>query len=162
MMSRLYTLFIFITVVNLSFGQLSKAQKDSILSLHNYYRQIVGSPKLSWSSRLEKKAKQWADEIAKHPLVTHNSFGYGQNLFYTDDTAKFINAVNYWAKEQIFYHGQKITNDNLLLFKHYTQIIWYDTRFVGCDYSKLPSGMYVLVCFYEPPGNIIGQRPTQR
>lgn len=161
-MSKFYTLLILVFLGNSVFGQLSKTQKDSILALHNYYRQVVGSPPLTWSKNLESKAKQWADEIASHPLITHNNFGYGQNLYYTDDTANFINAVNYWAKEQIYYHGQKVNSENLLFFKHYTQIIWYSTRKLGCGYSQLPSGMYVLVCFYDPPGNIIGQSPTQR
>ncbi len=161
-MQNRYTLLLFIFLANLSFGQLTKSQKDSILALHNYYRQVVGSPPLTWSKDLENKAKQWADFISSHPLITHNNYGYGQNLYYTDDTANFINAVNFWAKEQIFYHGQKVDETNLLYFKHYTQIIWSSTHHIGCAYSQLPSGMYILVCLYDPPGNIIGQSPTQR
>jgi len=45
---------------------------------------------------------------------------------------------------------------------HYTQIIWRDTRRVGCGYSTCQSGAFnfeIWVCNYDPPGNYIGEAP---
>ena len=39
---------------------------------------------------------------------------------------------------------------------HYTQIIWPDTREVGCALATV-NGRDALVCRYSPPGNIFGQ-----
>ena len=40
---------------------------------------------------------------------------------------------------------------------HYTQMVWRDTREVGC--ARLRGGRWdYLVCRYVPPGNVIGQR----
>ena len=40
---------------------------------------------------------------------------------------------------------------------HYTQIIWRDTKEVGCAVSKLGSKQ-IWVCQYNPPANYIGEK----
>src|SRR5712691_6171246 len=41
---------------------------------------------------------------------------------------------------------------------YYTQIVWRDTREVGCGVARGP-GREVWVCDYSPPGNWVGRRP---
>ncbi|RXY91726.1 CAP domain-containing protein, partial [Klebsiella pneumoniae] len=41
---------------------------------------------------------------------------------------------------------------------HYSQIVWRETREVGCA-IETGNGMDVLVCRYFPAGNVIGQSP---
>lgn len=41
---------------------------------------------------------------------------------------------------------------------HYTQIIWRDTKEVGCGYADRQGTFDVLVCQYNPPGNYPGQK----
>jgi PadR family transcriptional regulator len=41
---------------------------------------------------------------------------------------------------------------------HYTQIVWSNTREVGCGVAR-DSNREVWVCNYNPPGNWIGERP---
>jgi hypothetical protein len=41
---------------------------------------------------------------------------------------------------------------------HYTQIVWRNTKSVGCAVAR-GKGVEVWVCNYDPPGNYAGQRP---
>ncbi len=158
-MLKSYAILILLFTYNLTFAQLSTAQKDTLLAVHNFYRSVVGVKPLVWSEDLASKAQQWAESIVKYPLLTHNNLGYGQNLFYFTDTSDIARAVHSWAMEQRYYYGQKINAEDKLYFQHYTQIIWGKTRELGCGLAKMRSGIYVLVCFYSPAGNIIGESP---
>ncbi len=161
-MKKLYTIINIILLLQTAvLGQLSGYQRDTILSAHNFYRSVVGSPPLEWSDELSRKAQDFANQIVSNPLLTHNTYGYGQNLYYTRDTSRIVNAVHYWSREQIYYYGQVINDSNLIYFRHYTNIIWKDTRRIGCGLARLKSGIYVLVCFYDPKGNVPGERAVR-
>jgi pathogenesis-related protein 1 len=41
---------------------------------------------------------------------------------------------------------------------HYTQIVWRNTKAVGCAVGG-KGAREVWVCDYDPPGNYVGQRP---
>ena len=133
--------------------------KLMILEQHNFQRKIVGSPPLEWSEELELEAQNFANSIAKNPLITHYDKNYGQNLYYIRDTSQIPYAIQKWIDESLFYYGQAVNADNLRLFQHYTQIIWCKTKYIGCALSKLPSGMLVFVCLYLPAGNQLGESP---
>ncbi len=163
-MRFLYTIIIYIIFSLIPVpakSQVPNSQIDTIVKLHNFYRNVVGVPDIAWSQDLAQKAQQWADQIAKYPLITHNDLGFTQNIFYTYDTTRLYEAVNFWAKEQIFYHGQTLNDTNIYLFRHYTAIIWHDTKYIGCGLARLKSGIYVMVCFYSPSGNILGEKPVK-
>ncbi len=65
-------------------------------------------------------------------------------------------AVNGWAAEAPGYDIR--TNACAGVCGHYTQIVWASPRAVGC---AVASNGYrqVWVCDYDPPGNIVGERP---
>jgi hypothetical protein len=79
---------------------------------------------------------------------------------------KIPDAVNAWASEAASYDyatGACSTTDCL----HYTQIVWRDTQRVGCGHTLCTFNSPFQgnpqwdfwVCDYEPPGNIVGQKP---
>ncbi|MDH3976346.1 MAG: hypothetical protein OEV42_18935 [Deltaproteobacteria bacterium] len=41
---------------------------------------------------------------------------------------------------------------------NYTQVIWKKTRPAGCA-KALCSGSALVVCNYDPPGNVVGEKP---
>jgi len=41
---------------------------------------------------------------------------------------------------------------------HYTQIVWRDTKQVGCGVAR-DNRREIWVCNYDPPGNWVGHRP---
>lgn len=71
-------------------------------------------------------------------------------------------AVNHWVEEKSFYnHG-----DNTCAPNHrcgvYTQVVWRKSRDLGCDQAVCDKGgvsVTLTVCFYSPPGNVVGESP---
>jgi len=42
---------------------------------------------------------------------------------------------------------------------HWTQVVWNNTRELGCGVAVCPDNGQIWVCHYNPPGNFIGERP---
>ncbi|MEZ5537549.1 MAG: CAP domain-containing protein [Thiolinea sp.] len=122
------------------------------------------------SSVLQNSAAQHVQSCT----FTHlNSSPYGQNLFAGTGTGWTIeHAVNSWANEVRYYDyntGSCATGQQC---GHYTQIIWANTRKVGCVIQQCgemtdrngnimfggQSGVMIF-CHYDPPGNYINQKP---
>jgi uncharacterized protein YkwD len=129
-----------------------------MLTAHNAVRRGVGVPALVWSEPLAGFAQEWANTLASRGQFFHrrNSL-YGENLFeITGARSAPAEVVNQWASESRNYHYSSNTCRGVC--GHYTQIIWRDTRKVGCAAAR--SGRTeVWVCNYDPPGNWIGKYP---
>lgn len=154
--------FIIIITNSLSvFSQiyLSDSVKTVVLDRHNFFRQIVGSTEFYWSEDLVEIAEAEAINIAENPISADPNTAYGINIYKSSTYTNFTQAVNYWADEQKYYHGQDMNEDNVLRFGRYTQIIWNSTVAVGCALAQNRGGRYIFVCAYSPKGNIIGEKP---
>jgi pathogenesis-related protein 1 len=74
-----------------------------------------------------------------------------------------------WVNEKKDYHGQPLcapSSPGDPVIGHYTQMVWNTTKEVGCGFASGPGGVFansggtgILVCQYNPPGNIFGQKP---
>jgi Cysteine-rich secretory protein family len=79
--------------------------------------------------------------------------------------------IGFWVDEKAKYYGEVLTGENFGPFGHYTQMVWRNTKEVGCaaasgrghpyfaGASKPADFMSILVCRYRPPGNDLGQKP---
>ncbi len=139
--------------------ELADSAKQQILNEHNFYRKIVGAPPLSWSDTVELYARQQVERIIQNPNDYEITPYYGINIYRSPQNPTPAKIVNYWAKEQRYYHGEVITEDNVKQFGHYTQIIWKQTFSLGCAIGETKGGVYVVVCLYNPKGNRIGNKP---
>jgi len=132
---------------------------DEILAAHNAVRQSVKVPPLVWSDRLAVEAQQWADHLLAWREFKHSHKpNLGENLYESigSDHASPQRAVASWAAEAAGYdHG---TNLCYAVCGHYTQIVWRDTKRVGCGVAR-GMGVEIWVCNYDPPGNFVGRRP---
>jgi pathogenesis-related protein 1 len=128
------------------------------LAAHNAVRMRVEVPPLAWSSELAQVAQEWADTLLRKGTFQHQARNpYGENLFEIDGaTAAPAEVVNDWASEARDYRYR--TNSCTAVCGHYTQIVWRGTKRVGCGVAQNQSRQ-VWVCEYDPPGNIIGERP---
>jgi hypothetical protein len=132
---------------------------QEILNAHNAYRAQVGVSPLQWSDSLAASAQQWANHLAATGTFEHS--GAGENLAQGSTGAFSVtNLVDMWGSEkQYFVYGTfpNISNTgNWQDAGHYTQLVWRNTTEVGCGLAS-GNGNDVLVCHYNPAGNVEGQ-----
>jgi len=134
----------------------SAAERDAILGLHNGYRAQHCAPAVTWSAELAASAQAWADKC----WITHDkSRGrVGENLAWGGDRSG-SSAVEAWYKEvDIYNYGKPGFASST---GHFTQVIWKNTKQIGCGVSKCYLGTVRLwVCRYSPQGNWAGQFPA--
>ena len=164
----------------------SQAEKEAIVDAHNQARCIVSPaaqamPPLVWDAQLEATALAWAtlctDVAAPLGLIDHNPArasgyppgGVGENIFaMSGGTAGAAQAVAFWDAEKASYTYAPLTLAAVQVAGHYTQVVWANSRRVGCARSfcpnlNAPPGQTnfpsTIVCDYLPAGNVLGQFP---
>lgn len=136
-----------------------------LLAAHNAERVRLGLKPLVWSAQLSEHAKKWAQTLAVSDMFEHAPVGAdggeGENLWtgtrgdYTPEEM----VASWLGESQLFKRGKfpdVSQNGRWEDVGHYTQIVWTDTREVGCAIASNPRGDY-LVCRYFPAGNIKGK-----
>jgi pathogenesis-related protein 1 len=139
-------------------SQNREEMSQQMLEAHNRIRRSRGVEPLAWSDALAGYAKPWADQLAAEGrLYHHPNPKYGENLYMiSGGEASPDKVVDAWASEQNDYDYK--SNSCRSRCGHYTQIVWRDSKQVGCAAGQ--SGkVQVWVCEYNPPGNVIGERP---
>jgi pathogenesis-related protein 1 len=142
------------------------------LQLHNCARKTVVDPVatppiplLSWSATVAQQAQVHADRcVWEHG----DNAGLGQNIYaaYPQGEGQ-TDAAGNWLAEQPFYDYPSNSCASGHLCGHYTQIVWRETTEVGCAQTQCSTGSpfdghpnwTFIVCDYNPPGNISGERP---
>jgi uncharacterized protein YkwD len=139
---------------------ISAAERETVLSLHNSYRAQHCVPALTWSAELAASAQKWADNCS---LMFHSTRGksslgrVGENLAWGGDRTG-ASAVDAWYKEVDVYNYAK--PGFAASTGHFTQMVWRDTKQIGCGVSKCYLGAARFwVCHYAPQGNWAGKFP---
>jgi hypothetical protein len=136
-----------------------------LLAQHNRARDDAGVPRLAWSSKLAREAQQWAQVLSREGRMRHStneeSGGAGENLwmgsagYYGPD--RMIGA--FVDERQHYIHAAFPNISRTGRWQdvgHYTQVVWRDTREVGCAVARGAKDDF-LVCRYWPAGNWNGQ-----
>jgi hypothetical protein len=144
-----------------------RGQFDSrILAAHNRERDAIGVEPLAWNSDLAASARRWAEHLARSGRFEHDldpALEEGENLWEgTRGAYSLEEMVDGWVREKRHFHQgafpDNSTTGNWEDVGHYTQLVWRETRQVGC--ALVPGrGEDVLVCRYSQPGNYEGERP---
>jgi pathogenesis-related protein 1 len=143
---------------------------QAITAAHNTLRARIGIPSLKWSGQLADSALKWANHLAGTSCrLMQSGSGYGENLYWaspttsSNGTKKVQNiaeqkVVNTWADEA---KGYNYASNSCRggACGNYTQVIWKDTREVGCGMALCNDNAQIWVCNYSPAGNVIGQKP---
>lgn len=140
--------------------------EQRLLAAHNRERAALDLPPLRWSGRLTQDATRWADRLAAGNRLQHETgggSGQGENLWAGTAGRYAPEAmVGAWSAEKAqFTPGvfpQVSRTGNWADVGHYTQMVWRDTREVGCAIGR-GAAMDVLVCRYAAPGNVRGRSP---
>ncbi|GMP31626.1 hypothetical protein CsSME_00005767 [Camellia sinensis var. sinensis] len=136
------------------------------LEPHNQARAEVGVEPLKWSEKL-------ANGTSLLVRYQRNKMGcnfanltgskYGGNQLWASASAGVTprEAVEAWVAEKKYYdYG----NNSCTAAEHkcgvYTQVVWRKTVEVGCAQARcVKEDASLTVCFYNPPGNVIGESP---
>ncbi|GMI76917.1 hypothetical protein like AT5G66590 [Hibiscus trionum] len=136
---------------------------SEFLGAHNRARAAVGVGPLKWSAKLanatallaryqrNKMGCQFAD------LKDHK---YGVNqLWGSGTTVTPRAAVDTWVKERSYY--DYATNSCTPNHKCgvYKQVVWKNSSELGCAQATCKDQISLTICFYNPPGNYVGERP---
>ncbi|KAM5167673.1 peptidase inhibitor 16 isoform 3-T3 [Callospermophilus lateralis] len=151
---------------------LTKDEQRAMVELHNLYRSQVFPPasdmrRMRWDPELAAFAKAYAQQC----VWGHNKERgrRGENLFaITDEGLDVPLAMEEWHHEREHYNLSAAACTPGQMCGHYTQVVWGKTERIGCGShfcEKLQgveeTNIHLLVCNYEPPGNVKGQRPYQ-
>ncbi|XP_075494047.1 STS14 protein-like [Primulina tabacum] len=134
------------------------------LEAHNQARAQVGVGPLVWSEPLAKSVSltvrlQRDKQGCFFANLTNNR--YGSNQLWAGGFAVTPRiAVETWVAEKKFY---TYANNSCAPDHHcgvYTQVVWKDSQELGCAQAVCPNEHSGLtICFYNPPGNIVGEKP---
>lgn len=152
----------------LSSSRLS-AEAKGILKVHNAARRAVSVPPLAWSPKLAKYAQAWANRLARLQNLQHRPHSgswkqiYGENLAMAGGSNRITGygkkgSLQWLGEKRRYRHGTR----SLAGVGHYTQMVWRKTLRIGCAtgrYNKGPWKWVILVCNYDPPGNMMGESP---
>ncbi len=173
-------LFIAAPIINASSFSSEKPSKEDVINTHNDFRNKHKLPPLTWSYELTKYAQQWVNHLAqtKNCTMTHRPDDEtspfqqinGENLYwssaleYEDGTRKVENItakeiIETWASEEDFYNYETNTCMDDADCGHYTQIVWHETKEVGCAIAVCEDKSQVWACNYSPRGNYLGEWP---
>ncbi len=177
-------LFLILSFVNVSSHANEPVQFAGILKSHNEVRSKFNQQPLTWSDSLAKYAQEWVNRLAEtqncQMLHRPNYSGeydsenylqiHGENLFWASaevreggvEKLQFItprHIVEAWAEEENYYDYNSNTCQEGEICGHFTQMVWHESRQVGCAKAMCPDKSQIWACNYHPRGNYIGERP---
>lgn len=157
-------------------NQLTSAEIQEILRVHNAARAEVNVPPLKWNCKLADFAQNWVNrDVWGHSSsedrqkIILGSYS-GENLAAAAPSSENIvvtNGPTGWWQEKAFWNSDSVSCQAGKVCGHYTQMVWRDTTEVGCGINRKSSAMggewaqnsVYLSCVYNPGGNISGRRP---
>jgi len=125
--------------------------RAAMLDTHNLFRKEHNATDLSWNDTLATFGANWT----KTCKFEHSHGPYGENLAQGYGNASA--AVQAWGEERAKYSFAKAEFSEAT--GHFTQMVWKDTKTVGCGSRKCGSSSspsWYVVCEYYPRGNVIG------
>jgi uncharacterized protein YkwD len=140
---------------------------QQVLAAHNRERSTLDIPPLQWDPSLVASAREWADHLAATGAFEHAperaSDPQGENIWAGSKGYYSASAmVDAWIREKRYFRTgvfpQNSATGHIADVGHYTQLMWRDTRQVGC---AIATGQVedVLVCRYAQAGNYYGEKP---
>jgi uncharacterized protein YkwD len=161
------TVILFLGLIAAGPALADSAFDKAVLDAHNKERATLGVPALTWSDALAKDAAGWAAHLVQlgHPVHSKpeernhegESLWMGTAGAYSPDE-----IVGGWiAEKSNFVYGAfpaVVKSGDWHVVGHYTQVIWRNAKQVGCAKTTL-SGSDLVVCRYNPAGNLVGEKP---
>ncbi|KAJ4792697.1 hypothetical protein LUZ62_043943 [Rhynchospora pubera] len=131
----------------------------SFLAQHNLARKQLGIPSLVWDEAVANYSRKYAALRQSDCKLIHSHGDYGENLFWGSGDCWTVNQiVQAWFIEMKDYDYP--TNTCRKVCGHYTQIVWRNTKRLGCAVVICDDDQGTFaICNYDPPGNYVGMWP---
>lgn len=137
----------------------SSAFVKELLNEHNKFRSLHRAGPLQVNTGLCLEAQAWANHLMSIRALQNSDTKYGENLWYrwgTDismPTGKEV--AESWYNEIVKYNFSTPGFQNGA--GNFTQMVWKSSAQAGFGVGTDGQGMYIVVGFYDPPGNISNQ-----
>ncbi|XP_060192255.1 STS14 protein [Lycium barbarum] len=165
-MANFFFLVLFTALISLTHisAQRTAPSAQEFLDAHNKARAEVGVGPLTWSPTLAKETSllvRYQRDKQNCSFANLTSGKYGGNQFWASGmnvTPRM--AVDNWVAEKKFYNyanNSCVGSDKCGV---YTQVVWKKSMELGCGQATCSKEAATLtICFYNPPGNVIGEKP---
>jgi len=140
---------------------------DRLLASHNRERAGLELKPMRWNAELAAGAQDWAYYLARTGRFEHSPNDpaelLGENIWGgTPGAFSPESMVDLWISEKRnfrpgIFPANSVTG-RVADVSHYTQVVWRETREVGCGVSR-GAKEEILVCRYSTYGNVRGRRP---
>lgn len=111
---------------------------------------------------LSALAQEWAEKLAREERFAHRpNFEYGENIYclWSSDRNEKANpreVVRSWYEEnKEFNYG--VEPKGIFRAGHFSQLVWKSSKELGVGVGKTKRGKVIVVCNYNPRGNISGE-----
>ncbi|KAL5560889.1 hypothetical protein UlMin_030639 [Ulmus minor] len=140
---------------------LSKAQNtpQDYLRAHNTARSQVGVGPMTWDDKVAAYALNYANKHKGDCKLVHSGGPYGENLAASSGGLTGTASVKLWVDEKQYYNYNSNSCASGRVCGHYTQVVWRKSVRLGCAQVRCNNGGTFVICNYDPPGNVVGQRP---
>ena len=130
---------------------LSGPQRAEILQAHNEARARFSVPALEWDDALARQALRCVEQNRDRSF-RHCQSAFGENMFASTRVPGPAEAVRSWMDEEPYYeYGRRRCRD--FRCGHFSQVVWSESRRLGCAVGPGEDRWTNLVCNYDPPGN---------
>ncbi|XP_035663623.1 venom allergen 5.02-like [Branchiostoma floridae] len=150
---------IFVSGILRARASLTANDEAVLLEKHRELRKGVGAAdmeSMTWHSELATMAQTWAETCSTGHGGTSGSSAFGddigQNIFKTSGSSvgDYNSVVQAWFDEVEFYNYNSASCQSGRTCTHYTQLVWAESKAVGCgSHTCSGDGTYV-VCNYGP------------
>jgi hypothetical protein len=145
--------------------------RSEMMRDHNILRHDYGVPALAWDDALAAGARAYAQALAathrfEHAARLPGQPVAGENLWMgTRSAYAYHDMTGAWIDEGADFVAGRFPDISRTGswhdIGHFTQMIWAETRAVGCGLAANGDYEY-LVCRYYPAGNVMGERVLGR
>ena len=130
------------------------SEAERFLLSHNQYRRRHGVPELTWSDDLAVTAKA----AARNCIASHSEGAENWAKGFRDTIER---AVQRWYSEESRYDyadppanfAEFVEQDT----GHFTQIVWNESRRLGCGFAACEGDSFKTSCIYARGGNVLSQ-----
>ncbi|TXG54067.1 hypothetical protein EZV62_019323 [Acer yangbiense] len=131
------------------------------LNAHNAARAEMGVRNLTWNNTVASYAQNYANQRMGDCKLVHSGGPYGENLAGSTGNLSGKAAVGLWVSEKADYDTITSTCRDDKVCGNYTQVVWQDSKYLGCGAVQCKNGGSFICCNYDPPGNFLGSRPFE-